>query len=71
MFPNSKSGGTASLAKSADHGVDEIYVKIKGRWTYLYCAVDKAGNTIDFLLRAKRDVISSVGRRGARPLRLV
>ena len=39
--------------------VDETYVKIKGRWTYLYRAVDKAGKTIEFLLRAKRDVASA------------
>ena len=30
--------------------VDETYVKIKGRWTYLYRAVDKEGKTVDFLL---------------------
>ena len=32
--------------------VDETYVKIKGRWTYLYRAVDKEGKTVDVLLRA-------------------
>lgn len=35
--------------------MDETYCKIKGRWTYLYRAVDKAGQTIDFLLTEKRD----------------
>src|SRR3954454_24432857 len=35
--------------------VDETYVKVKGRWTYLYRAVDSHGQTIDFLLSAKRD----------------
>jgi transposase, IS6 family len=35
--------------------VDETYVKVKGRWMYLYRAVDGRGQTIDFLLSAKRD----------------
>ena len=35
--------------------VDETYVKVKGRWTYLYRAVDSHGQTIDFLLSARRD----------------
>src|ERR1700749_2448177 len=35
--------------------VDETYVKVKGRWTYLYRAVDSRGETIVFLLSAKRD----------------
>jgi transposase, IS6 family len=29
--------------------VDETYVRVKGRWTYLYRAVDSRGQTIDFL----------------------
>ena len=35
--------------------VDETYIKVNGKWTYLYRAVDKEGNTLDFLLRAIRD----------------
>ena len=35
--------------------MDETYIKVKGAWKYLYRAVDKEGNTIDFLLTAKRD----------------
>lgn len=35
--------------------MDETYVRVKGEWKYYYRAVDKQGNTIDFLLTAKRD----------------
>jgi putative transposase len=35
--------------------LDETYVKIKGRWAYLYRAVDKEGQTVDFLLTPQRD----------------
>jgi VCBS repeat-containing protein len=35
--------------------MDETYIKIKGKWCYLYRAVDKENNTIDFLLTEKRD----------------
>jgi hypothetical protein len=36
-------------------GWDETYIRVKSEWRYLYRAVDKDGNTIDFLLRAHRD----------------
>ena len=35
--------------------VDEIYIRVKGKWVYLYRAVDSTGATIDFLLSARRD----------------
>src|SRR3954463_3567503 len=35
---------------------DETYIKVNGRWTYLYRAVDKQGRTVDFRLSARRDV---------------
>jgi putative transposase len=35
--------------------MDETYVKIKGQWRYLSRAVDKYGETIDFLLTENRD----------------
>jgi putative transposase len=35
--------------------MDETYIKIKGTWHYLYRAVDKDGDTIDFKLSKKRD----------------
>ena len=35
--------------------MDETYIKIKGVWHYLYRAVDKEGNAIDFMLSEKRD----------------
>lgn len=38
--------------------VDETYIKVHGKWMYLYRAVDSEGNTIDFYLRKKRKVPS-------------
>jgi len=35
--------------------LDETYIRVKGQWTYLYRAVDKNGQTIDFLLTEQRD----------------
>ena len=39
--------------------VDETYIKVKGRWKYLYRAVDSQGNTLDFLLSARRDATAA------------
>ena len=35
--------------------MDETYIRVKGEWRYLYRAVDKSGQTIDFLLTEHRD----------------
>jgi transposase-like protein len=35
--------------------MDETYIKVNGQWKYLYRAVDKEGQTVDFLLAARRD----------------
>jgi transposase-like protein len=39
--------------------VDETYVRVAGKWAYLYRAVDSAGGTIDFMLSPKRDLIAA------------
>jgi transposase-like protein len=39
--------------------VDETYIKVRGRWTYLYRAVDQYGLTVDFLLSEHRDVAAA------------
>ena len=39
--------------------VDETYIRVKGKWVYLYRAVDSTGATIDFLLSAKRDTAAA------------
>jgi len=51
--------------------VDETYIKIKGKWSYLYRSVDKEGQTIDFLLSEHRDItaatrffVQAVAKRG-------
>ncbi|MHA2890500.1 IS6 family transposase [Bacillus cereus] len=35
--------------------LDETYIKVKGEWRYLYCAINKEGYTLDLQLRKKRD----------------
>ena len=39
--------------------MDETYIKVGGQWKYLYRAVDRAGATIDFVLRAHRDLAAA------------
>jgi transposase-like protein len=39
--------------------VNETYVKVAGRWTYLYRAVDQYGQVIDVLLSARRDLAAA------------
>ena len=39
--------------------VDETYIRVRGRWTYLYRAVDKQSQTVDFLLSEHRDIAAA------------
>ena len=41
--------------------VDETCVRVKGKWVYLYRAVDSTGATIDFLLSAERFLTKALG----------
>jgi transposase, IS6 family len=39
--------------------VDETYVKVAGRWVYLYRAIDQFGQIIDVLVSEKRDMAAT------------
>lgn len=39
--------------------MDETYIKVKGQWTYLYRAVDRNGETLDFMLSECRDLAAA------------
>jgi IS6 family transposase len=54
-------GALQSLSETnqRSYRVDETYIKVKGEDRYLYRAVDSTGQTIDFLLTAKRDKASA------------
>lgn len=47
--PHLKMSGTS-------YRLDETYIKVGKQWKYLYRALDKEGNTIEFMLSAKRDI---------------
>lgn len=55
-----RSGGAAAAArpteiKSSTWHMDETFVRIAGRWLYLFRAVDSHGQTVDFYLSETRD----------------
>jgi transposase-like protein len=39
--------------------VDETYLKVKGKWCYLYRAIDREGNLVDSMLSATRDMAAA------------
>ncbi len=39
--------------------MDETYVKVAGRWVYLYRAIDQFGRVIDVLVSQKRDLVAA------------
>ena len=49
----------------ASYRIDETYVKVGKQWKYLYRAVDSTGQTIEFMLSAKRDVRLPASGRGS------
>ena len=56
---STRSAGVDSRSVGTSWRVDETYISIRGRWHYLYRAVDKHGKTIDFLLRRDRGIAAA------------
>ena len=44
---------------AASWRMDETYIKVKGKWTYLYRAVDRNGQTLDFMLSEHRNTVAA------------
>ncbi|TPJ32718.1 IS6 family transposase [Mesorhizobium sp. B2-6-5] len=57
--------------------LDETYIKVRGRWMYLYRAIDTAGDTVEFLFSEHRDLVAAkrflrrAFQRHGRPERIV
>ena len=50
---------TRKLSVGSSWRMDETYIQVGGQWKYLYRAVDAQGQTIDFLMSAKRDAAAA------------
>jgi transposase-like protein len=46
-------------ARSGHWHVDETYLKVRGRWAYLYRAIDRDGNLVDTMLSERRDMAAA------------
>jgi transposase-like protein len=57
--------------------LDETYIKVRGRWMYLYRAIDRAGDTVEFFFSEHRDLMAAkrflrrAFQRHGRPERIV
>src|SRR5437870_9513143 len=60
MFRNLRSGGIDLPARSVAPSVlTRPNISIKGKWHYLYRAVDKQGRSVDFMLRSDRGIAAA------------
>jgi len=51
--------------------MDETYVKVRGVWTYLYRAVDRDGQTLDFMLSEQRGIVIDKSRSNAAGIKAI
>src|SRR5919112_45914 len=57
--------------------IDETYIKVRGRWMYLYRAIDSNGDTVEFWFSERRDLLAAkrflrkMLKRNGRPGRIV
>ncbi|NLS07707.1 IS6 family transposase [Rhizobium sp. P32RR-XVIII] len=64
-------------AVSGKWHMDETYIKVRGRWMYLYRAIDNVGDTVEFFFSAHRDLLAAkrfvrkAMKRHGRPQRIV
>ena len=49
-----------SRAHGVSWKVDETYIRVKGKWKYLYRAINSQGHTIDFMLSYTRDTKAAI-----------